>query len=192
MTRTTPNIRTRLKKWRWKVTVKRWPIHRSGNRRGGGEALANNQFVRATGATFTVRRPAAAGFSPVADAGRQHDGSRDNADPFGLATRWVAWAWPLNRRILHITALRRSAGNPDPKRQLPKWKAENGPDGIFRIQSPRRAATDRLSCSRKGWSPVCHRCDGEGPFPEHYEPFETPLLLTRCTRTLSSTLPPGL
>ena len=42
---------------------------------------------------------------------------------------------------------------------------------------PRRAATPgRLSCSRKGWGACLPSTRlAEGPFPEHYEPMETPL-----------------
>ncbi len=105
---------------------------------------------------------------------------RDNADPSGLGnTLGWAWAWPLNRRILYNRASADPQGKPwDPKRQLlewdgTKWGGVDIPDysaaapgsdvGPFIMQPEgmgRLFATDKMA---------------EGPFPEHYEPFETPL-----------------
>ncbi len=105
---------------------------------------------------------------------------RDNADPSGLGnTLGWARAWPLNRRILYNRASADPQGKPwDPKRQLLKWDgakwggvdipdysaAAPGSDvGPFIMQPEgmgRLFAIDKMA---------------EGPFPEHYEPFETPL-----------------
>ncbi len=105
---------------------------------------------------------------------------RDNADPSGIGnTLGWAWAWPLNRRILYNRASADPQGNPwDPKRQLiawngDKWDGVDIPDysnaapgtdvGPFIMQPEgmgRLFAIDKMA---------------EGPFPEHYEPFETPL-----------------
>ncbi|TYM27644.1 formate dehydrogenase, partial [Salmonella enterica subsp. enterica serovar Typhimurium] len=104
----------------------------------------------------------------------------DTAAPFGRGnTRGGAGAWPLNRRILYNRASADPQGNPwDPKRQLLKWEggkwagwdipdysaAAPGSDvGPFIMQPEgmgRLFAIDKMA---------------EGPFPEHYEPFETPL-----------------
>ncbi|MBC8953022.1 anaerobic dimethyl sulfoxide reductase subunit A [Xenorhabdus sp. PB62.4] len=105
---------------------------------------------------------------------------RDNADPSGIGnTLGWAWAWPLNRRILYNRASADPQGKPwDPKRQLiawngDKWAGADIPDysnaapgtdvGPFIMQPEgmgRLFAIDKMA---------------EGPFPEHYEPFETPL-----------------
>ena len=105
---------------------------------------------------------------------------RDNTDPTGLGNtlNW-SWAWPLNRRILYNRASADPQGNPwDPKRQILKWDgskwggmdvpdysaAAPGSDvGPFIMQPEglgRLFALDKMA---------------EGPFPEHYEPFETPI-----------------
>ena len=105
---------------------------------------------------------------------------RDNSDPSGLGNTLAwAWAWPLNRRILYNRASADVQGKPwDPKRTLiewdgTKWTGVDVPDygaappgsdvGPFIMQNEgmgRLFATDKMA---------------EGPFPEHYEPFETPI-----------------
>ncbi|EJF29561.1 formate dehydrogenase alpha subunit [Enterobacter sp. Ag1] len=106
--------------------------------------------------------------------------NRDNADPSGLGnTLGWAWAWPMNRRVLYNRASADLQGKPwDAKRMLiewngTKWVGNDIPDfstaapdsgvGPFIMQQEglgRLFALDKLA---------------EGPFPEHYEPFETPL-----------------
>ncbi len=106
--------------------------------------------------------------------------NRDNSDPSGLGnTLGWAWAWPLNRRIIYNRASADPMGKPwDPQRMLiewngSKWVGNDIPDyntaapgsgvGPFIMQPEglgRLFALDKMA---------------EGPFPEHYEPFETPL-----------------
>lgn len=105
---------------------------------------------------------------------------RDNSDPSGLGNTLAwSWAWPLNRRILYNRASADMLGKPwDPKRKLIEWDgakwtgidvpdfsaAPPGSDVMpFIMQNEglgRLFAVDKMA---------------EGPFPEHYEPFETPL-----------------
>lgn len=106
---------------------------------------------------------------------------RDPSDPYGHgATLGWAWSWPANRRILYNRASADPAGNPwDPKRKYvfwdgAKWTGADVPD--FNPVSP----------PKDGMSPFIMNADGvgrlfalkglaDGPFPTHYEPFETPL-----------------
>ena len=106
---------------------------------------------------------------------------RDNSDPSGLGNtlEW-AWAWPANRRVLYNRASCDPSGKPwDPKRALvwwngSKWTGADVPD--FKPDS----------APGEGMSPFIMQPEGvgrlfaldkmaEGPFPEHYEPFETPI-----------------
>jgi formate dehydrogenase major subunit len=106
---------------------------------------------------------------------------RDNSDPTGIGnTIGWAWAWPANRRVLYNRASCDPSGKPfDPKRKLIAWngkawggadipdfKADENPDGGMGpfIMNPEGVAR---FFARGGMA--------EGPFPEHYEPFDTPL-----------------
>ena len=106
---------------------------------------------------------------------------RDTADPTGLgiAPNW-AWAWPLNRRILYNRASCDPAGKPwDENRKLIAWdgakwsgldvpdfKADAGPDsGVMPFIMTNEGVARLFALDKMA----------EGPFPEHYEPFETPL-----------------
>jgi formate dehydrogenase major subunit len=108
---------------------------------------------------------------------------RDNADPYGIGqTLDWAWAWPANRRVIYNRASCDLEGKPfDPDRMLIAWDGVNGrwsgsdiPD--FKADS---APAD-------GMGPFIMNPEGvarffavdkmaDGPFPEHYEPMESPL-----------------
>ncbi|MBS0372260.1 MAG: formate dehydrogenase-N subunit alpha [Proteobacteria bacterium] len=105
---------------------------------------------------------------------------RDNTDAGCGNTPGWAWAWPANRRILYNRASCDPAGKPwDPQRKLIAWNGEKWvgadvPD--FKID----AAPD------SGMNPFIMNHEGvgrlfavdklvDGPFPEHYEPMESPI-----------------
>lgn len=106
---------------------------------------------------------------------------RDNSDPSGLGnTLGWAFSWPANRRILYNRASADPEGNPwDPHRRViswdgGKWSGIDVPD------------FSRTSAPSQGMGPFIMNPEGvarlfavdkmaEGPFPEHYEPFESPL-----------------
>jgi len=107
---------------------------------------------------------------------------RDATDPReqGLAPNW-AFAWPANRRIMYNRASADANGKPwNPKKPLIAWNGSKW-DGI---DVPDFAPTSNPSA---GVSPFIMNQDGlgrlftlaalrEGPFPEHYEPMESPVL----------------
>ncbi len=117
---------------------------------------------------------------------------RDAADPTGLGnTPGWAWSWPANRRILYNRASADPAGRPwDPTRRFVFWngKAWAGADvPDFKVDSP----------PDEGMAPFIMNAEGvgklfalgglvEGPFPEHYEPFETPLARNPFGRVISN------
>lgn len=106
---------------------------------------------------------------------------RDTYDPAGrgLAPGW-AWSWPANRRILYNRASSDPSGKPwDPRRRLVWWDGREW-SGIDVPDYSPSAAPDR------NMGPFIMNPEGvgrlftlgvikDGPFPEHYEPFETPI-----------------
>jgi formate dehydrogenase major subunit len=106
---------------------------------------------------------------------------RDPSDPTGLGTTpsW-GFAWPANRRILYNRASADPAGKPwGPKHKYIAWngKAWGGAD----VPDYRADAAPEENVS-----PFIMNAEGvgrlfalgglaEGPFPEHYEPMESPI-----------------
>jgi formate dehydrogenase major subunit len=106
---------------------------------------------------------------------------RDPTDTSGLGcTPGWAWAWPLNRRLLYNRAAADPAGKPwDERRRYVWWNGKKwaGPDVIdYKADSPPSAGMNPFIMNPDGTGHL-FALDGmvEGPFPEHYEPFESPL-----------------
>lgn len=106
---------------------------------------------------------------------------RDPADPSGLGISpgW-AYTWPANRRLLYNRASADPSGKPwNERRKYLAWNGQKwtGPDvPDFKADSP----------PEDGMGPFIMNPEGvarffavdkmsEGPFPEHYEPVESPL-----------------
>lgn len=106
--------------------------------------------------------------------------NRDPSDPSGLGCT-VGWgfAWPANRRILYSRASLDKNGNPwDKHRQLIKWNGKNW--NWFDIAdygtAPPGADVGPFIMSAEGVGRL-FAVDkiNSGPFPEHYEPVESPI-----------------
>ncbi|THD58114.1 MAG: formate dehydrogenase-N subunit alpha [Phenylobacterium sp.] len=107
---------------------------------------------------------------------------RDNVDHDGLGTYagW-SWSWPLNRRILYNRASADLEGKPwDPSRKIlewdtgqAKWVGGDVPD-IAPTAKPQEVGPFIMNA--EGVSRLFARgLMKEGPFPIHYEPFESPI-----------------
>jgi len=108
-------------------------------------------------------------------------GRRDNSDPSGIGNtlNW-AWAWPANRRILYNRASCDTKGKPfDPTRKLvawngTTWSGADVPD--FKADEPPENGMGPFIMLAEGVARFFARdAMAEGPFPEHYEPFESPI-----------------
>ncbi len=106
---------------------------------------------------------------------------RDTNDPgnSGAYSNW-AFSWPANRRILYNRASADLDGNPwDPKRKLISWNGERWsgfdvPD-IAPTSNPRDVGP--FIMNPEGSARLFARgMMKEGPFPAHYEPFESPVV----------------
>lgn len=108
-------------------------------------------------------------------------GRRDNSDPTGIGNtlNW-AWAWPANRRVLYNRASADTKGKPfDPKRKLVAWNGASwsGPDvPDFKLDEDPANGMNPFIMNAEGVARFFARGQmNEGPFPEHYEPFENPV-----------------
>jgi len=106
---------------------------------------------------------------------------RDNSDPTGIGqTLQWAWSWPANRRVLYNRASCDTNGKPfNPERPLIQWNGKqwigaDTPD--YRVGDDPAAGVGPFIMNQEGVARFFARGNmTEGPFPEHYEPFESPL-----------------
>src|SRR4029077_16766952 len=110
---------------------------------------------------------------------------RGTEDPSGLGIypNW-AWSWPANRRVLYNRASCDPSGKPwDPDRKQVGWSDAQqrwvGPDvADIKVDSPPKDHMGPFIMNPEGvgrlFVPLAGLADG--PFPEHYEPIESPLV----------------
>jgi formate dehydrogenase major subunit len=106
---------------------------------------------------------------------------RDTADPSGLGfyPNW-GFSWPANRRVLYNRANCDLAGKPwDPARKTIAWDGSKWSGNDVPDMRPDAAPEEGVGPFIMHPDGVAHlfalKSMAEGPFPEHYEPFETPI-----------------
>lgn len=112
--------------------------------------------------------------------------SDPKTDPIGLNPAW-AWCWPVNRRIIYNRASCDASGNPwAPDKPVVKYNWTAGkwegdiPDGPWPpLKNPDGTINPKGRYSFI-MAPEGHGCLYantlvDGPFPEHYEPLESPV-----------------
>jgi formate dehydrogenase major subunit len=115
---------------------------------------------------------------------KRRDGVQDPAanDPTGMGfyPNW-AWSWPVNRRILYNRASADPQGRPwDPDRPGIAWDAAQGlwvgdvPDYPADAE-PGPDAPLPFIMTGEGTGRLFTNSVADGPFPEHYEPVESPV-----------------
>ena len=105
---------------------------------------------------------------------------RDATDPReqGIAPNW-AWAWPANRRILYNRASANVAGKAwNPAKPIIEWNGSRWVGIDVPDYGPTTKPSDAVGpfiMNAEGVGRLFARDQmAEGPFPEHYEPFESP------------------
>jgi formate dehydrogenase major subunit len=106
---------------------------------------------------------------------------RDATDPReqGIAPDW-AWAWPANRRILYNRASADLAGKPwNPTKPIIEWDGSRWVGIDVPDYGPTINPSERVGpfiMNDEGLGRLFAREQMvDGPFPEHYEPFESPI-----------------
>lgn len=142
-----------------------------------GEQVPSFAFLRDDGSTACGNWLYSGSWTPAGNMMAR----RDPSDPSGLGQtlNW-GFAWPVNRRILYNRASADPAGRPwDAKRKVIAWNGSKWGGNDVPDFKPDSAPED-------GMGPFIMNPEGvarlfavgrmaEGPFPEHYEPFESPL-----------------
>ena len=126
--------------------------------------------------------PTVAGRSD-ANLSKRRDGVQDVAknDPTGMGffPNW-SWSWPLNRRVMYNRASADLQGKPwDPKRPGIQWNGSawtgDVPDYPPTMNPSDPAAWLPFIMNGEGTGRLFSSSMVDGPFPEHYEPMESPI-----------------
>src|SRR5262245_27072348 len=145
--------------------------------RRAGEQLAGFAELREDGSTASGCWVFCGAWGPTGNLMAR----RDNSDPTGIGQtlNW-AWAWPANRRVLYNRASCDARGQPfNPQRTLVSWNGTQWtgadiPD--FKPDENPAGGMGPFIMNPEGVARFFARANmAEGPFPEHYEPFESPL-----------------
>jgi formate dehydrogenase major subunit len=106
---------------------------------------------------------------------------RDTSDPSGLGVfpNW-GFAWPANRRILYNRASADKDGKPWPGSQrYLAWNGKSWAGGVdvpdMRPDAAPEQGVGAFIMNPEGVARLHAIGMNEGPFPEHYEPFESPV-----------------
>ena len=145
--------------------------------RKAGEQLAGFAELRNDGSTSSGCWIFCGAWGPTGN----NMARRDNSDPTGIGNtlNW-AYAWPANRRVLYNRASCDPNGKPwNSDRKLIAWNgtAWGGPDvPDFKVDEDPTHGMGPFIMTAEGVARFFARTQmNEGPFPEHYEPMETPL-----------------
>jgi formate dehydrogenase major subunit len=149
-----------------------------------GERLATFAKLTDDGTTSSGNWIYTGSYGPKGNLTKRRNGVQDpkKNDPTGMGffPEW-SWSWPLNRRVLYNRASADLNGNAwDPKRPGIVW---NGSKWVGDVPDypPTMSPHDP-----KAWLPFIMTGEGvgriwaagllvDGPFPEHYEPTESPV-----------------
>ena len=114
---------------------------------------------------------------------KRRDGIQDPAknDPTGMGfyPNW-AWSWPVNRRVLYNRASADPLGRPwDPSRAGIQWDGAKWvgdvPDYPVAADPTKPGAPLPFIMTGEGTGRLFSNGVADGPFPEHYEPIESPV-----------------
>ncbi|ULT56962.1 formate dehydrogenase-N subunit alpha [Neobacillus drentensis] len=122
------------------------------------------------------------GFYP--EEGKNLSQRRDNKDTGGGNFLNWSFAWPANRRILYNRASADPSGKPWSQEKAviwwdaaqKKWIGNDVPDFKAVIAPTDPGGTGAFMMNKDGVALLFAPTMNDGPFPEHYEPFESPVV----------------
>jgi formate dehydrogenase-N alpha subunit len=121
------------------------------------------------------------GFYPA--EGQNLSQRRDNKDTGGQNFLNWSFAWPANRRILYNRASADPSGKPWSQEKAviswdalqAKWVGNDVPDFKAILAPTEPGGTNAFMMNKDGVGLLFAPTMNDGPFPEHYEPFESPV-----------------
>jgi formate dehydrogenase major subunit len=122
------------------------------------------------------------GFYPA--EGKNLSQRRDNKDTGNANFLNWSFAWPMNRRILYNRAAADANGQPWSKEKAViwwdaiqnKWVGNDVPDFKADVAPTAPGGKGAIMMNKDGVGLLFAPTMNDGPFPEHYEPFESPLM----------------
>ncbi len=151
-----------------------------------GTLVPSFAFLQKDGSTSSGNWLYCASYTEKGNMMARRKASDPKQDPIGLNLEW-SWCWPVNRRIIYNRASCNAKGEPwAPQKPVIRYDRDAGkwvgdvPDGGW----------PPLKKSNGSWDPAAKysfimRPEGfaclfatalvDGPFPEHYEPLESPV-----------------
>ncbi len=101
----------------------------------------------------------------------------DDPTGIGLYPKWT-WCWPVNRRIIYNRASCDTKGNPwNPDKYVIKWNGEKWVGDVpdYGKTVPPEKNVGAFIMKPEGHARIFGMGLADGPFPEHYEPLESPV-----------------
>jgi formate dehydrogenase major subunit len=150
-----------------------------------GKRLASFALLKDDGTTTAGDWIYTGHYPEAGNLTKRRDGIQDPAknDPTGMGfyPSW-AWSWPVNRRVLYNRASADPAGKPwDPQRPGIKWDATalkwtgDVPDYPPTADPANPTSPLPFIMTGEGVGRMFSNGVADGPFPEHYEPVESPI-----------------
>ncbi len=148
-----------------------------------GRQMTSFGLLKADGTTTAGDWIYTGSYTEAGNLMKRRDGVQDPTknDPTGMGfyPGW-AWSWPLNRRVLYNRASADLEGKPwDAKRPAIQWNGTTWvgdvPDYPPAMDPKNPAAWLPFIMNGEGVGRLFSSSMGDGPFPEHYEPIESPV-----------------
>jgi formate dehydrogenase major subunit len=157
----------------------------NGKKLKTGEQMKSFKDLTDDGATTTGNWIYVGSYTDDGNQMKRRDGVQDPKanDPTGMGfyPEW-AWSWPANRRVLYNRASADPAGKPwDPTRPGIRWDAAQKlwvgdvPDYTPDADPKDPASPLPFIMTGEGTGRLFSNGLADGPFPEHYEPVESPV-----------------
>jgi formate dehydrogenase-N alpha subunit len=160
-------------------------VEYKGKQYTAGQLVPNFVALKDDGSTCSGNWLYSGSYTEAGNMMARRERSNRDDDPIGLNPKW-SWCWPVNRRIIYNRASCDAQGKPyAPHKPVVaydwgagKWKGDV-PDGGWppmEKQDGTRNPKGKYSfiMRKEGHACLFAPSLADGPFPEHYEPLESP------------------